>query len=55
MRYLYAIVACIAIFVAYILIGAVLGWKHGGGAIPIVLLLFLFSWTWRTIVGKPEG
>ncbi len=38
-RYVYAIVACTALFFVYVFIGGILGWKHGGGAIPMILFL----------------
>ena len=49
MRYGLAIVACIGIFFVYGLIGAALGWRHGGGVIPIMILLAILGATWRGI------
>jgi hypothetical protein len=48
-RTLLAIVACLAIFIAYACIGAALGWKHGGGMIPTLILLAALSATWKGI------
>lgn len=46
-----AIIACFAIFIAYACIGAALGWKHGGGMIPTLILLAALSGTWKGIRG----
>ena len=48
-RTLLAIVACIAILIAYGVIGAAIGWKHGGGLIPTLILWAALSATWRGI------
>ena len=51
-RTLLAFVACLAIFVAYVGIGEALGWKHGGGMIPTLILLAALSATWKGIRGS---
>src|SRR3990172_2613812 len=51
-RYLLASLACAAIFFAYALIGAALGWKHGGGVFPMMLLLAALGATWKAITGR---
>lgn len=57
MKYVMAILACAGLFILYTILGAVVfGWKHGGGAIPM-LILFAAMWaTWRAITKerKPE-
>ena len=54
MKYLIASAACFAIFVIYALIGAVMGWKHGGGAIPMLIFFAVVVATWRAIT-KEKG
>jgi len=50
------ILAVFLILVLYILwmgVGAVLfGWRHGGGAIPMMLFFALATFVWRTITKK---
>ena len=36
-------------------IGGILEWKHGGGAIPMILFFAAIVWTWKTITGKKGG
>lgn len=58
MKYVLAILACAGLFILYAVLGAaVFGWKHGGGAIPMLILLVAMGATWRTITKKrePEG
>jgi hypothetical protein len=45
MKYGLAVLACIGIFFVYAMIGAALGWRHGGGVIPMLIL----GATWRGI------
>jgi hypothetical protein len=55
MRYVYAISACIGLFIVYTIIGGIMGWKHGGGAIPMILFFAAVVWTWRAIIGTKRG
>ncbi len=48
-RTLLAAAACFAIFIAYACIGAAIGWKHGGGMIPMLILMAALSATWKGI------
>ena len=48
-RIILAILACFGIFIIYALIGGLLGWKHGGGAIPALIVLSCMGFTWRAI------
>lgn len=48
-RYLFAILACVAIFVFYIFLNILLGWKRGGGMVVVALLLAALSGTWHGI------
>ncbi len=48
-RYLFAILACVAIFVFYIFLNILLGWKRGGGMVVVALLLAALSGTWHSI------
>ena len=52
MKYALAISACAAEVVAYGIIGALLGWRHGGGMIPMLILLGALVVTWTAITGK---
>jgi hypothetical protein len=51
MRTFYAILVCLAMFVAYVLIGVSLGWKNGGGVIPNVIFFFCLAAVWKAIRG----
>lgn len=53
MRYIYAIAACFALFILYALIGAMLGWKHGGGAIPMIFFRCV-GWKVEAITKKGD-
>ena len=55
MRYVYAIAACIGLFIVYAVIGGIMGWKHGSGAIPMILFFAAILWTWRAITGTKGG
>jgi hypothetical protein len=55
MKYAIALAACFGIFIVYIVIRGVMGWKHGGGAIPMMILFAALVGTWRTITKKDEG
>lgn len=55
MRYVYAIAACIGLFLLYAVIGTILGWKSGGGAIPMILFFAAVVWTWKSITGVRAG
>jgi hypothetical protein len=59
MKYFLAILACFALFVVYTVVGAaVFGWKHGGGTIPMLILLAAMGAIWRGITKKdkpPQG
>ena len=52
MKYVLAVLACIGEFFLLALIGVVLGWRNGGGALPTITLLALMAWTWRKITKK---
>jgi hypothetical protein len=50
--YLVAILACAVIIIAWSVIGAAcFGWKHGGGILPMMLLLVILSGVWKGITG----
>jgi hypothetical protein len=49
MKYIIAVVVCAAEFLLYILIGIFLGWKHGGGNIPMMILFSILGATWVAI------
>jgi MFS transporter, ACS family, hexuronate transporter len=48
-RTLAAIVACLAIITIYVLLCVTLGWKHGGGLIPNLILFGVLTATWTGI------
>ena len=39
----------------YAIIGGILGWKHGGGAIPMILFFAAVVWAWKAITGTKGG
>ncbi len=50
MKYVIAVLACVGVFIAYVLIGAaVFGWQHGGGLIPMMILFAIVGAVWRKI------
>jgi hypothetical protein len=54
--YLIAIVVCAAEACVYTAIGVmVLGWKHGGGYIPLMILFAIMAATWRTITRRASS
>lgn len=55
MKYLLALAACFGIIVVYTVIAGVMGWKHGGGAIPELILFAALIVTWRAITKKDDG
>ena len=54
MKYVLALAACFGIFVVYAIIAGVMGWKHGGGAIPMLILFAAIVGTWRAITKKDD-
>lgn len=57
MQNVFAVLACALIIIAYLAIGVTLfGWKHGGGIIPLLILLAALRATWRAMAknGKSE-
>ena len=55
MRFVNAIAACFGLFVVYAIIGGILGWKHGGGAMHIIIFFAVVIWTWNAITGTKGG
>lgn len=55
MKYFLAILAIIGEYLVYAAIGVAMGWKHGGGAIVLALLIALFGVTWRAITKKGDN
>ena len=54
MKYVLALAACFGLFVLYAIIGGVMGWKHGGGAIPMLILFAAMAGTWLAITKKGD-
>lgn len=55
MRYAVAVIACVLEAFAYALIGALLGWKSGGGVIPMMVLFAVWGITWTAITKRGHG
>ena len=56
MKYVIAILVCLAIIIVFHIIGvAAFGWKHGGGAIPQLILLAIVFYTFRAITKKKDN
>ncbi len=54
MKYVLAVAACFGIFVVYSIIAGIMGWKSGGGAIPMMILFAALIGTWHAMVGPPS-
>ena len=54
MKYFLALAACFGIYIVYIVIGGVMDWKHGGGAIPMLILISAWVATWKAITKKGD-
>lgn len=52
LRYVLAILACGGIFVLYIFLNILFGWKHGGGMVVIAVLMAALSLTWTSITSR---
>jgi hypothetical protein len=46
--------ACFGVFLVYAIIGAVMGWKHGGGLIPMLILFAALGGTWSAIAKQDD-
>ena len=46
-----ALLACAGIILVYGVIGALLGWKNGGGILPLLILGAILTSTWKGIMG----
>lgn len=53
--YLVAILACAGIVLIYAIIGVLLGWKHGGGVLPMIILFGALTATWKGITGLSKN
>ena len=49
--YIVAVLACAGIVIIYAVIGALLGWKNGGGVLPMIILFGALTATWKGIIG----
>lgn len=54
-KYTAALVACVLVFLLYVMLGMALGWKHGGGAIPQLLLVAVWVMTFRQITKRRKS
>ena len=52
-NYPLAVAACVAEGLAYVFVGALLGWKRGGGILPMMILFAVWSATWAAIAKRP--
>jgi len=55
MRKIFAVLACFVIIIIYLFIGVLLEWKHGGGLIPLLILISIIGATWRGITKNKSG
>lgn len=55
MKYVVAVIACGGLFLLYAVIGASLGWRHGGGIIPMMILLSIVGAVWAMIAKSPTS
>ncbi len=46
-----ALLVCAGILMVYGLAMAAMGWKHGGGAIPVIIVLVALRYAWKSITG----
>ena len=53
--YIVAVLACIGIVIIYAVIGVLLDWKRGGGALPMTILFGVITATWKGIIGLSKG
>lgn len=51
LRFVFALLACFGVYVVYVIIGVFLGWKRGGGIIPMMIMFVIMGYVWRTIIG----
>lgn len=49
--YIVAVLACAGIIIIYAVIGVLLGWKNGGGILPMIILYGAITATWKGIIG----
>lgn len=59
MKYIAATLACFGVVIAYNVAAVAIGWRHGGGLVPMAVLLLVVFATWRGItkgwkVGESE-
>ncbi len=52
MKYFLAILACIGVFLVFLLVSVLMGWKSGGGLIPQLILYASMAAVWRVITKK---
>lgn len=52
--YLLAFSVCLIELIIFVIIAALLGWKNGGGIIPIMIILSIIAFTWKTITGAGQ-
>ena len=51
LRVTLALLACFGVYVVYVIIGVFLGWKRGGGIIPLMIMFAIMGYVWRAITG----
>lgn len=49
MKYVIAIAVCAVIIAIYAIIGGLLGWKRGGGYLPMLILVGVLGAVWKGI------
>ena len=51
LRIVFALLACFGVYMVYVIIGVFLGWKRGGGIIPMMIMFAIMGYVWTTITG----
>jgi hypothetical protein len=51
-KYIFAVLACLAIFGVYVAIAASMGWRRGGGYVVMVIVFMAMIGTWKAITSK---
>lgn len=51
-KYVMAVLACLGIFGAYVVIAASMGWKRGGGYVVMVIIFMAIVGAWKAITRK---
>ena len=53
-KYAIATAACLGLLILYAVIGAALGWAHGGGAVIAIAFFALEVYVWRALTTEKK-